>query len=252
MLEPTPWPPPGPMALIMSSLVYVDLCGVGGHGGIGRKGDNESRFRDILDRVSRYVAGYVDTPLFNRNYMLSDLFQTQQNQSDSILIMAANNSNGLSVLQEIDRDGVELRLVNSNNLNNNTSHNSNNSNNNLNQQQQTMNSQSSSTNRNDSIDDGDLVSLSGESSQMNNTNSENSSGQLLSTNGLESLVITSINSNSNSNSNVRRSSNGHLPNQTISIIESSANANNQDNHETTRVITRFLKKFFLFFLHFYF
>lgn len=27
ILEPTPWPPPGPMALIMSSLVYVDFCG---------------------------------------------------------------------------------------------------------------------------------------------------------------------------------------------------------------------------------
>lgn len=26
MLEPTPWPPPGPMAIIMSSLVYIDLC----------------------------------------------------------------------------------------------------------------------------------------------------------------------------------------------------------------------------------
>ncbi|KAM7287436.1 uncharacterized protein ISCGN_031127 [Ixodes scapularis] len=27
MVEPTPWPPPGPLAIVMSSLVYVDLCG---------------------------------------------------------------------------------------------------------------------------------------------------------------------------------------------------------------------------------
>ena len=27
MIEPTPWPPPGPLAVVMSSLVYVDLCG---------------------------------------------------------------------------------------------------------------------------------------------------------------------------------------------------------------------------------
>lgn len=27
MLEPTPWPPPGALALILSSLVYIDLCG---------------------------------------------------------------------------------------------------------------------------------------------------------------------------------------------------------------------------------
>lgn len=29
MVEPTPWPPPGPIAVILSSLVYIDLCGVG-------------------------------------------------------------------------------------------------------------------------------------------------------------------------------------------------------------------------------
>ena len=27
MLEATPWPPPGALALILSSLVYIDLCG---------------------------------------------------------------------------------------------------------------------------------------------------------------------------------------------------------------------------------
>ena len=27
MLEQTPWPPPGPMAVIMSPIIYIDFCG---------------------------------------------------------------------------------------------------------------------------------------------------------------------------------------------------------------------------------
>ncbi|RWS25595.1 Neuralized-like protein, partial [Leptotrombidium deliense] len=74
MVEPTPWPPPGPMAVIMSSLVYIDLCNIGAHGGIGKRGDSETRFRDILDRISRYLSGYVDAPLIPRNFPILDLF----------------------------------------------------------------------------------------------------------------------------------------------------------------------------------
>ena len=29
MLERTPWPPPGPMALLLSQLIYIDLAGEG-------------------------------------------------------------------------------------------------------------------------------------------------------------------------------------------------------------------------------
>lgn len=29
----TPWPPPGPLAMILAPLVYTDLGGAGGHGG---------------------------------------------------------------------------------------------------------------------------------------------------------------------------------------------------------------------------
>lgn len=240
MLEATPWPPPGPLALIMSSLVYIDLCGVGGHGGIGKKGDNESRFKEILERITRYVAGGVDLPLFNRNYMLpSDLFQAQQNaDTDAMLIMAANNQhtnsvNGLSVLQEIDRDGVELRLVN--NANNENSTNSNAS---LTQPQT-----SDHSNRN-SIDEGDLMSLSGnsDSNQLTNSTGEPSNGQLLSTNGLENLPTASSISDLRRMSNGRQS-NGHI--QTIGILESSPGNDNQDNNqETARVIkvVFFMKK----------
>ncbi|XP_053201018.1 uncharacterized protein LOC128386079 [Panonychus citri] len=74
MLEPTPWPPPGPMAVVMSSLVFVDLCGVGGHGGIGKNGDSETRFRDILNTISRCIAGNPDSSIPNRNQTLNHLF----------------------------------------------------------------------------------------------------------------------------------------------------------------------------------
>ncbi|CAG2111587.1 unnamed protein product, partial [Medioppia subpectinata] len=75
IIEMTPWPPPGAMAVIMSSIVYVDMCGVGSHSGIGRIQDSESRFREILDRVSRYIAGYVDAPIVAPRYLqLPDIF----------------------------------------------------------------------------------------------------------------------------------------------------------------------------------
>uniref|UniRef100_T1K6Y7 Death domain-containing protein n=1 Tax=Tetranychus urticae TaxID=32264 RepID=T1K6Y7_TETUR len=74
MLEPTPWPPPGPMAVVMSSLVFVDLCGVGGHGGIGKSGDSETRFRDILNTISRCIAGNPDAAIPSRNQTLQHLF----------------------------------------------------------------------------------------------------------------------------------------------------------------------------------
>lgn len=56
MVEPTPWPPPGPMAVVLSALVYVDLCGIGGHGGSGRRADWEMRFQEIVGRVAQFLA----------------------------------------------------------------------------------------------------------------------------------------------------------------------------------------------------
>ncbi|XP_054162277.1 uncharacterized protein LOC128960231 [Oppia nitens] len=88
IIEVTPWPPPGAMAVIMSSIVYIDLCGVGSHSGIGRIQDLETRFREILDRVSRYIAGYVDAPIVAPRYLqLPDIFspirETPQQMDES-------------------------------------------------------------------------------------------------------------------------------------------------------------------------
>ncbi|CAL1265523.1 unnamed protein product [Larinioides sclopetarius] len=56
ILEPMPWPPPGALALILSSLVYIDLCGIGGHGGNGKQTDWESRFSNIVERLSHFIS----------------------------------------------------------------------------------------------------------------------------------------------------------------------------------------------------
>ncbi|GFT80972.1 protein neuralized [Nephila pilipes] len=56
ILEPMPWPPPGALALILSSLVYIDLCGIGGHGGNGKQSDWESRFSNIVERLSHFIS----------------------------------------------------------------------------------------------------------------------------------------------------------------------------------------------------
>ncbi|UXI17726.1 exostosin-1 [Sarcoptes scabiei] len=78
IIEFVPWPPPGAMALIMSSIVYVDLCGVGSHSGTGHSQDTESRFREIFDHIGRYISGYCDNSLLSSRYLqLPDLFKSQ-------------------------------------------------------------------------------------------------------------------------------------------------------------------------------
>ncbi|KAH8035548.1 hypothetical protein HPB51_006304 [Rhipicephalus microplus] len=62
MVEPTPWPPPGPLAVVLSALVYVDLCGIGGHGGSGRRTDWEMRFQEIVARVAQFLAPPTSAP----------------------------------------------------------------------------------------------------------------------------------------------------------------------------------------------
>jgi hypothetical protein len=85
MLEPLPWPPPGPLALILSPLLYVDLCGVGGHGGSGRRADRETRMREIVDRVAQYVSGCTQSTQLEQPLPLPDLFAQVQPQGHASL-----------------------------------------------------------------------------------------------------------------------------------------------------------------------
>ena len=55
MAERTPWPVPGPAALLLSQLVYVDLAGTGGHGGAGRHADWAAKVEDLAARIRSYL-----------------------------------------------------------------------------------------------------------------------------------------------------------------------------------------------------
>ena len=49
---------------------------MGGHAGIGKSGDSESRFRDLLEKVSRHLSGsYMDPPMIPHSYLqMPDVF----------------------------------------------------------------------------------------------------------------------------------------------------------------------------------
>ncbi|XP_052777380.1 uncharacterized protein LOC128214780 isoform X2 [Mya arenaria] len=56
MMEQTIWPPPGGMALIFSQLVYINMKGVGGHGGTGIHADKKDKYREIIQRISQHAT----------------------------------------------------------------------------------------------------------------------------------------------------------------------------------------------------
>ncbi|XP_076441170.1 uncharacterized protein LOC143280419 [Babylonia areolata] len=56
MLHPVPWPPPGPLALLLSQLVYISMKGVGGHGGTGIHADIQDKYTEILQRVAVHAT----------------------------------------------------------------------------------------------------------------------------------------------------------------------------------------------------
>ena len=61
-------------------LIY-NVQGVGSHSGTGKMQDTEFRFREILDRVARYISGYSDIPVVSSRYLqLPDLFNPRQNE----------------------------------------------------------------------------------------------------------------------------------------------------------------------------
>ena len=56
MIQPTPWPPPGPLSLSLAPLVYVDLAGAGGHGGEGRQADWSQKMAGLRYRIQPVVS----------------------------------------------------------------------------------------------------------------------------------------------------------------------------------------------------
>jgi len=55
MMESMKWPLPGAVGLILAPLVYVDLAGSGGHGGVGKHADWRRRVEDLIVRIQSYV-----------------------------------------------------------------------------------------------------------------------------------------------------------------------------------------------------
>ena len=55
MIEKTPWPPPGVLAMILSQHVFVDLAGTGGHGGRGKDADWSTKLRELIRRLRLYT-----------------------------------------------------------------------------------------------------------------------------------------------------------------------------------------------------
>ncbi|NP_001161599.1 neuralized PATS1 [Saccoglossus kowalevskii] len=56
MYQRIPWPPPGRMSLIFSHLLYVQMKGIGGHGGSGINADTKAKYMEIVDQVQRHVT----------------------------------------------------------------------------------------------------------------------------------------------------------------------------------------------------
>ena len=56
MIEKTPWPPPGSLAMILSQHIYIDLAGTGGHGGCGKDADWATKLRELIRRLRLYTT----------------------------------------------------------------------------------------------------------------------------------------------------------------------------------------------------
>ena len=95
------------------------MIGVGSHSGIGKSQDTETRFREILDRVSRYISGYSDMPIISSRYLqLPDLFNSRRSEPgpsvptiNSPLVRQVSDSRSLSppAENEQERSGERSR-----------------------------------------------------------------------------------------------------------------------------------------------
>ena len=71
MIDKTPWPPPGSLAIILSQHIYIDLAGTGGHGGCGRDADWSMKMREMIRRLRLYtnpVSGNIDMGMISKTH----------------------------------------------------------------------------------------------------------------------------------------------------------------------------------------
>ncbi|XP_069126661.1 uncharacterized protein [Argopecten irradians] len=86
MFESVPWPPPGGMSLIFSQLVYIDMKGVGGHGGTGIHGDLNDKYQEIIQRVMNYASPDL-TKYFDTETLISSKDSNIHHESSSLSSM---------------------------------------------------------------------------------------------------------------------------------------------------------------------
>lgn len=85
MLHPVPWPPPGPLALVLAQMVYINMQGVGGHGGTGIHADLRDKYGEIVQRVTMYAE-----PTLVPCIHLSQNSNQQKNYTDNVPGQAAD------------------------------------------------------------------------------------------------------------------------------------------------------------------
>ncbi|XP_078317592.1 uncharacterized protein LOC111120698 isoform X2 [Crassostrea virginica] len=82
MFEEVPWPPPGGMSLIFSQLIYINMKGVGGHGGTGVHADLKDKYKEIVQKLMNYIVPDL-TKYFDTETVISKQFS-----ADSSSIMS--------------------------------------------------------------------------------------------------------------------------------------------------------------------
>ncbi|KAL8574880.1 hypothetical protein ACOMHN_003440 [Nucella lapillus] len=82
MLHPVPWPPPGPLALLLAQLVYINMKGVGGHGGTGIHADLQDKYTEILQRVALHATPTL-SPCIQLSQTVSQPLQHQHSSDPS-------------------------------------------------------------------------------------------------------------------------------------------------------------------------
>ncbi|KAL5016538.1 hypothetical protein ScPMuIL_006127 [Solemya velum] len=73
VFDPIPWPPPGGMALIFSQLVYINMKGIGGHGGTGMHADLEDKYREVIQRVLLHATPDMNKCIDTENLLNSEV-----------------------------------------------------------------------------------------------------------------------------------------------------------------------------------
>lgn len=82
MFEEVPWPPPGGMSLIFSQLVYINMKGVGGHGGTGIHADLKDKYKEIVQKLMNYIVPDL-TKYFDTETVISKQFSNDNSSITS-------------------------------------------------------------------------------------------------------------------------------------------------------------------------